>query len=79
MIENNPFWEIHPMHLNGYFVSVRGDVKLTELSENKTKVENITWYRIHITPMFYWKFWGNTIVKRFQDSYLKSLKITSEK
>lgn len=78
MTENNPFWEISPTHLFGYFVSIKGAVKLTELSSNKTKVENTTWYQVHMTPIPYWKLWSNGVVKRFQKAFLENLKDDSE-
>lgn len=80
IVESNPFWsEIYPLHLTGYFVSVKGEVKLTELSPSTTKAEKTTWYKIHMTPILYWKLWSNAIVERFHQAYLKELELNSEK
>lgn len=78
MNEFNPFWEIHPPHLEGYFKSYKGQFKLTKIGENKTKLEGTTWYKVDITPEIYWKAWSNFIVHRIHKRVLNHIKIKSE-
>ena len=79
MNELNPFWEVHPPHLEGYFKSYKGEFKLVELGENQTELEGITWYQVDITPEFYWKFWSDFIIHRIHGRVLEHIKKESER
>jgi len=79
MNELNPFWEVHPPHLDGYFKSYKGQFKLTKLDKNKTELEGTTWYQVDITPEMYWKVWSNFIVHRIHERVLNHIKNESEK
>lgn len=78
MNEFNPFWEIHPPHLDGYFKSYKGQFKLTKLGENKTELEGTTWYKVDITPEIYWKIWSNFIIHRIHKRVLNHIKTETE-
>ncbi len=79
MNEFNPFWNIHPPHLDGYFNSKKGQFKLTKLSKNKTELEGTTWYVVDIQPEIYWKSWSDFIVHKIHKRVLNHIKIQSEK
>ena len=49
MNEYNPFWDIHPPHLDGYFVSKKGQFTLNQLADKKTELEGTTWYTLKNT------------------------------
>lgn len=57
-------YNIDPAHLHGYFVSKKGQFKLTRLPGNKTLLEGTTWYYHKIAPGFYWKLWSNYIIHK---------------
>jgi hypothetical protein len=78
MNEFNPFWEVHPPHLDGYFKSYKGQFKLTKISKNKTELEGTTWYKIDIQPEFYWKVWSDFIIHRIHNRVLNHIKNESE-
>lgn len=78
MNEFNPFWEIHPPHLDGYFKSYKGQFKLTKIGENKTELEGTTWYKVDITPEIYWKTWSDFIIHRIHKRVLNHIKIETE-
>lgn len=78
MTEYNPFWEIHPPHLDGYFKSFKGQFKLTKISEAKTEIEGTTWYSLDIYPQFYWKIWSNMIIHKIHNRVLQHIKLESE-
>jgi hypothetical protein len=78
MNEFNPFWEIHPPHLDGYFKSYKGQFKLTKIGENKTELEGTTWYKVDITPEIYWKTWSDFIIHRIHKRVLNHIKLKSE-
>jgi hypothetical protein len=79
MNELNPFWDIHPPHLDGYFKSYKGQFELTRISKNQTELEGTTWYNIDIYPEFYWKAWSDFIIHRIHNRVLNHIKRTSEK
>lgn len=78
MDEFNPFWDIHPKHLDGYFKSYKGQFKLKKLAENKTELEGTTWYKVDITPEFYWSAWSDFIIHRIHLRVLNHIKEESE-
>ncbi|TDS15003.1 hypothetical protein DFQ03_1636 [Maribacter caenipelagi] len=78
MNELNPFWNVHPPHLDGYFKSYKGQFKLTKISKNKTELEGTTWYKVDIYPEIYWKGWSNFIVHRIHERVLNHIKYESE-
>jgi len=78
MNEFNPFWDIHPPHLDGYFKSYKGQFKLTKIGENQTELEGTTWYKVDITPEIYWKVWSDFIIHRIHKRVLNHIKIETE-
>jgi hypothetical protein len=78
MNELNPFWEIHPPHLDGYFKSYKGQFKLTKINNNQTELEGTTWYKVDINPELYWKAWSDFIVHRIHKRVLNHIKLASE-
>ena len=78
MDEFNPFWNIHPPHLDGYFKSYKGQFKLTKISDTQTDIEGTTWYKVDITPEFYWKTWSDFIIHRIHKRVLNHIKTISE-
>lgn len=78
MNEFNPFWDIHPPHLDGYFKSYKGQFRLTKIGINKTELEGTTWYKVDITPEFYWKKWSDFIIHRIHLRVLNHIKKETE-
>jgi len=78
MNEFNPFWEVHPPHLDGYFKSYKGQFKLTKINDNQTELEGTTFYKVDINPEIYWKTWSNFIVHRIHKRVLNHIKKESE-
>lgn len=78
MRELNPFWDVHPPHLDGYFQSKKGQFELKRLDNGKTLVEGTTWYHIHIYPVPYWDFWSQYILHEIHHRVLKHIKKESE-
>lgn len=78
MNEWNPFWAIHPPHLDGYFKSVKGQFRLERKTNNVTLLEGTTWYKIDIYPQFYWKIWSDLIIHKIHNRVLNHIKIESE-
>lgn len=73
------FYDVRPLHLHGYWVSKKGQFKLTELPDGKTLLEGTTWYYNKVRPSFYWKIWSNHIVHKIHRRVLSHIRKTSEK
>lgn len=73
------FWDIDAPHLHDYFVSKKGQFKLTELKNGKTLLEGTTWYYHNIKPAFYWKIWSDLIIHKIHNRVLIHIKKNSEK
>lgn len=72
------FYNIHPSHLHGYWVSKEGQFKLTPLANGRTRLEGTTWYVNKIKPGFYWTIWSDYIVHKIHDRVLKHIKLITE-
>lgn len=72
------FWDVDAPHLHDYFVSKRGQFKLTALPNGKTLLEGTTWYTHRIQPEFYWQLWSEYIVHKIHNRVLEHIKVTSE-
>lgn len=73
------FWDVDAPHLHDYFVSKKGQFKITKISDNETLLEGTTWYYNKIKPNFYWNLWSDYIVHKIHDRVLTHIKQTSEK
>lgn len=79
MNEFNPFRDIQPQHLQGYFVSKKGQFKLTKISEHSTELEGTTFYQLDILPQQYWQLWSDFIIHKIHERVLNHIKNESEK
>lgn len=76
--EWSPYQNVHPPHLDGYFRSQRGEFKLVDLGDGRTRLEGRTWYEIDIAPQSYWSLWGDTIIHRIHLHVLEHVKSQAE-
>jgi Polyketide cyclase / dehydrase and lipid transport len=72
------FYNIHPNHLHGYWVSKQGQFKLTALPNGHTLLEGTTWYVNKIKPNFYWTIWSDYIVHKIHQRVLEHIKTQAE-
>lgn len=78
MREWNPFFEIHPPHLEGFLVSRRGQFCLTALPGGRTRLEGTTWYHHGLWPAGYWRLWSDAILHRIHSRVLEHIKALAE-
>jgi len=71
-------WDIDAPHLHDYFVSERGEFKLTELPNGQTELLGTTWYRHNIKPGAYWKIWSDWIIHSIHNRVLNHIKEKAE-
>jgi hypothetical protein len=79
MREISPYGNLDTPHLHDYFVSRKGQFKLTRLENGNTLLEGTTWYYHKIKPEFYWRFWSEQIVHTIHQRVLTHIKEESEK
>jgi hypothetical protein len=72
------FYNIHPNHLHGYWISKKGQFKLTALPNGHTLLEGTTWYENKIKPNVYWTLWSDFIVHKIHTRVLEHIKEVSE-
>ncbi len=72
------FYDITPNHLHGYWISKKGQFKLTALPNGNTLLEGTTWYVNKIKPSFYWTIWSDNIVHKIHNRVLEHIKTQSE-
>ena len=72
------FYDLHPNHLHGYFVSKQGQFKLTSLPNGHTLLEGTTWYYNKIRPTIYWTLWSDFIIHKIHERVLTHIKTESE-
>jgi hypothetical protein len=73
------FYDIHPNHLHGYWVSRQGQFRLTQLPNGHTLLEGTTWYSNRIKPNFYWSLWSDYIVHKIHQRVLEHIKEQAER
>lgn len=72
------FYDVHPNHLHGYWVSKQGQFKLTQLANGHTLLDGTTWYVNKIKPYFYWTVWSDYIVHKIHKRVLEHIKTQAE-
>lgn len=77
--EWSPYAEVAAPHLDGYFLSRRGEFRLVALRNGHTRLEGSTWYQMKIQPAAYWVLYGDVIIHRIHMQVLRQIKVTSER
>lgn len=78
LVEMTPYEHIHPPHLKGTFLSVRGEFELVQLSADQTRLIGRTWYTVDMGPRLYWKQWTDFIIHQIHLRVLDHIKMTTE-
>lgn len=73
------FWDVDAPHLHDYFVSKKGQFKLTRLPNGNTKLEGTTWYYHNIRTAIYWRAWSDYIIHKIHLRVLNHIKHNAEK
>jgi len=78
MEEWTPYRGLHPPHLDGYFVSQRGQFRLEPLPGGRTRLEGTTWYTHRLWPTIYWGLWSDAVLHRIHGRVLRHVKRLAE-
>ena len=76
--EWSPYRAVAAPHLDGYFVSRRGEFRLVALPNGHTRLEGSTWYQMKLQPAAYWVLYGDVIVHRIHMQVLEHIRATAE-
>jgi uncharacterized membrane protein YhaH (DUF805 family) len=78
MQEWTMYEDIHPPHLEGFFLSKQGEFRLKSISANRTLLEGTTWYYHNLWPESYWRLWSDMIIHHIHSRVLQHIKLTVE-
>ena len=79
MDELSPYASVRPPHLDGFFVSERGEFLLQRLPDGGTRLTGTTWYRNRLYPSSYWRIWSDAIIHRIHVRVLHHIRAISER
>jgi hypothetical protein len=72
------FYDLHPNHIHGYFISKYGQFKLLKQTDGSTVLEGTTWYYNKIKPNLYWDLWSDYIIHKIHERVLAHIKEVAE-
>jgi uncharacterized membrane protein YhaH (DUF805 family) len=78
MRELSPYHALHPPHLDGFFLSRRGQFLLTPLPGGRTRLDGTTWYEQQLWPASYWRNWSDWLVHTIHQRVLLHIKSETE-
>lgn len=78
MKELSIYSNVHPPHLENYFISQRGQFELKPLPGGSTLLEGTTWYQNRYWPAPYWHLWSDYVIHGIHNRILLHLKSQAE-
>ena len=78
MKELSIYDDVHPPHLENYFMARRGQFELKRLPDGTTLLEGTTWYQNRYWPAPYWHLWSDYIMDGIHNRVLLHIKSLAE-
>ena len=78
MEELSIYRNLHPPHLDNYFVAKRGQFELKPLADGTTLLEGTTWYQNRYWPAPYWHLWSDHVIETIHTRVLSHIKTLAE-
>ena len=78
MEELSIYRNLHPPHLDNYFVAKRGQFELKPLPDGTTLLEGTTWYQNRYWPAPYWHVWSDYVIDEIHNRVLLHIKSLAE-
>ena len=66
-------WDVHPPHLDHSLQSKRGEFRLEDLGDGRTRLTGTTWYTLDLAPEPYWGWWSDAIIHRIHNRVLEHI------
>jgi hypothetical protein len=80
MVELSPWRHVHPPHLHDQSLrSRRGEFRLVDLGDGRTRLEGRTWYTFAMYPQAYWTVWSDFTIHRIHRRVLDHVKRLAER
>ncbi len=79
MTETNPFFNVTPRHVEGYFIVKHGRFLLTPLKGGRTRIEGTSWFQHDLWPQVYWAPLSRRVVKAVHERVLEHIKQLAER
>jgi polyketide cyclase/dehydrase/lipid transport protein len=76
--EWSPYAGLVPPHLDGYFLSRRGEFRLVPLAGGPTRLEGSTWYEMRLYPEGYWVLFADAFVSGIHGRVLRHVRALAE-
>jgi hypothetical protein len=77
--EWSPYSRVHAPHLDGFFRTSQGELRLIELAPNRTRLEGRTWYSLEMRPAIYWNAIADSILHAIHRRVLEHVKEQAER
>jgi hypothetical protein len=78
MEELSIYNNVHPPHLENYFLAKRGQFELKQLPDGTTLLEGTTWYQNRYWPAPYWHLWSDYVIDEIHNRVLLHIKQLAE-
>jgi hypothetical protein len=78
MEEMSIYRNLHPPHLDNYFIAKRGQFELKALPDGTTLLEGTTWYQNRYWPAPYWHLWSDQVIETIHKRVLLHIKTLAE-
>ena len=78
MEELSIYRNVHPPHLENYFLAKRGQFHVTALPDGSTLLEGTTWYQNRYWPAAYWHLWSDRVIDKIHMRVLLHIKSLAE-
>jgi len=78
MEEMSIYRNLHPPHLDNYFIAKRGQFELKALPDGTTLLEGTTWYQNRYWPAPYWHLWSDQLIEKIHMRVLQHIKTLAE-
>jgi hypothetical protein len=78
MVELNPWGSIDAPHLHTALRSRRGEIRLVQLPDRRTRLEGRTWYELDMAPLAYWQLWSDLFIHQIHSRVLDAIKAAAE-
>jgi hypothetical protein len=79
LVEWSPYTSVYAPHLDGFFKTSRGEFRLIDLGNGRTRLEGRTWYALDMQPAMYWGMVADTILHAIHKRVLEHIRAEAER
>jgi hypothetical protein len=72
------YGDVHPPHLEGYFLPESAEFRLVPLGDHRTRLEGTSVYRNRMWPAPYWRLWSDAIIRKVHRRVFEHVKRLAE-